>query len=318
MTWTCVRAAALALAGLAAAGQETPMNNRAVWFRIFPEPLPEGVNAFALEASSQFLATGNETSPDGRSRAALDGEDWQLTADLAWRLGPGRINVRFRGVHSSGGIGDQAVATFHKALALPDGGRDQVPRNRLDYQLVVNGRTVAELRRPATRLLGTDVAYAVDFGNREAGGRVGASVQLPTGGDRDWSTDGGLNEMAGVAGWRAWGRWTLHGQLEGVHLGLPAGSPFRQAMPRRTLGRAWAGLGYRNDGPGFWRGFALDVTLQYHQSPYKVGVAWIDRPGVQQHWVLGHRSLPRWRFGFSEDAGTFTNPDITLFAIYRP
>jgi len=124
--------------------------------------------------------------------------------------------------------------------------------------------------------------------------------------------------MAGVAGWRAWGRWTLHGQLEGVHLGLPAGSPFRQAMTRRTLGRAWVGLGFHDDGPGFWRGFALDLTLQYLQSPYNVGVDWIDRPGVQQHWVLGHRSLPRWRFGFSEDAGTFTNPDITVFAIFRP
>ncbi|BDU74511.1 hypothetical protein [Mesoterricola silvestris] len=318
MTWTWVRAGALALAGLAAAGQETPMNNRVVWFRILPEPMPEGVTAFALEASSQFLRTGNETSADGRSRAVLDGEDWQLTGDLAGRLGPGRFNVRLRAVASSGGMGDQAVASFHKLFALPDGSRGQVPRNQLEYRLVVNGRPVAALDRPATRLLATDLAYVVDFGNRATGWRVGASLQVPTGSDRDWSSSGGFNELAGVAGWRTWGRWTLHGQGEVLHLDLPGASPFREAMPRRTLGRAWAGIGFRDDGPGFWRGFAVDVTLQYHPSPYKVGVDWIDLPGIQQHWTFSHRNLPRWRFGFSEDAGSYTEPDITVFAVFRP
>jgi hypothetical protein len=307
-----------AFAALALAGQETPMNNRAVWFRILPEPLPEGVNAIALEASSQFLATGQETTLDGRTLARLDGEDWQLTGDLAWRLGPGRLNVRLRAVESSGGIGDQTILNFHRVFALPGGSRDLAANNQLDYRLIVNGRTVAALDKSGSHLLGTDVAYVVPFGDRAAGGRAGASLQLPTGDDRNWSTDGGVNAMAGFALWRSWGRWTLHGQVEGVRLGLPAQSAFRLAIAHRNLGRAWLGLGYRDDGPGFWRGFALDVTLQYVESPFKVGLRNIDLPGFQQHWVFSHRSLPRWRFGFSEDGGSFTEPDITLFAVFRP
>ena len=79
--------------------QATPNNNRAVWFAIMPEPMPEAVNAMALEASSQFLRPALEHSADGRAFARTDGEDWQITWDLAWQAGPGRFNVRLRGVN---------------------------------------------------------------------------------------------------------------------------------------------------------------------------------------------------------------------------
>ena len=309
--------AILALATLALQAQETPMNNRAVWFRVMPEPMPEGVAAVALEASSQFLATGLETSPDGQSMARLDGEDWQLTGDVAWAAGPGRFNVRFRGVVSSGGIGDQAIYSYHKLLGMPEGGRNLEPKDRIDYRLIHEGVVVSSLQSSGSHLLGTDVAYVVPFGDRDRGYRLGASLQLPTGSDRNWSTDGGVNAMLGTAAWVTWGRWHLHGQLEVVYLGLPAGSPFRGALDHRTLGRAWAGLGYQGEGEGFWGGFGVDVTLQYFESPYKVKVSFIDLPGYQQHWVFNHRAAPKWRWGFSEDMGSFTEPDITFFAIYR-
>lgn len=310
-------AALLALAALPLGAQETPVTNRVVWFRIFPEPLPEASDAVALEASSQFLCTGQETKDNGTTVARLDGEDWQLTGDLAFAAGPGRFNLRVRGVESSGGIGDQAVLTYHRIFGFPGGGRGQVPNGRLDYRLVVKGRPVAVLDRSGGHLLATDLAYVLPFGDRATGARVGASVQLPTGDDRNWSSDGGVNALVGAAAWRTWGRFRLHAQVEGIRLGLPADSPFRAVIPDRTFGRVWAGLAYRDEGPGWWRGFQADVTLQYHPSPYRVGLAYIDRPGIQQHWVFGHRALPHWRFGFSEDAGNATEPDVTLFAVYR-
>jgi len=288
-----------------------------VWFRILPEPMPEAVDAIALEASSQFLCTGQETSNGGANLARLDGEDWQLTGDLAWAAGPGRFNVRVRGVVSSGGIGDQAIYTYHQLLGLPEGGRNLVPKYRLDYRLVYDGRVVSSLQAGGAHLLGTDVAYVVPFGDRALGARIGASVQLPTGDSHDWSTDGGTNVMAGAAGWATLGPFHFHAQAEGVHVGLPAGSAFRGPMERRTLGRAWAGVGLQGQGGGFWGGLGLDVTLQYFESPYRVGVPFIDLPGFQQHWVFTHRELPHWRFGFSEDMGSYTEPDVTLFVIYR-
>lgn len=311
------RLAALALAALALQAQETPTNNRVVWFGIMPEPIPEAVNAIALEGSSQFLRTGLEYSRDKRSFARLDGEDWQLTWDLAWQAGPGRFNLRVRGALRAAGMSDQAIWNYHQLLGLPQGGREVAPKNRLDYRLVRDGVTVADLQTSGYHLLDTDLAYVVPFGNHAQGGRVGVSVQLPTGDAHNWSGDGGPDGLVGVAAWKGWGPWRLHAQVERAYLGMPKDSPFLTVLARRCLTRAWVGAGYQGQGNGFWGGLGLDVTVAYHESPYRVGIPRVDLPGFQQHWVVTHRALPRWRFGISEDAGTYTNPDITAFVIYR-
>jgi hypothetical protein len=312
-----VKALVLALAALALQGQETPANNRVTWFAIMPEPIPEAVNAVAVEASSQFLRTGLEHSADGRSFARLDGEDWQITADLAWAAGPGRFNVRFRGEVRSGGIADQAIWNYHQLFGFPQGGREHAPKNRLDYQLTRDGVVVATLQRSGAHLMDTDVAYVVPFGDRSQGARLGASVQLPTGDARNWSGDGALDGLLGAAAWRSWGRFRIHGQVERGYLGVGAHSALASVLDHRAFTRAWAGAGYQGEGGGFWHGLGLDVTLAYHESPYKVGIPRVDLAGWQQHWVVTHRALPRWRFGISEDAGSYTNPDITAFVIYR-
>ena len=310
-------AVALACASLILHAQETPPNNRMVWFGILPEPMPEGVNAIALEASSQFLRPDLERSRDGRAYAMADGEDWQLTWDLAMQAGPGRLNLRLRGEERSGGIGDQAIWNYHNLFGFPQGGRQEVPKNRLTYTMVKDGVTVASLRTSGFHLMDTDIAYVVPFGDRLEGGRLGASVQVPTGNRHDWSGDGGMDGLLGAAAWKAWGPWRLHAQVERVDLVIPRDSPFQSVLAQHTFSRAWAGGGWQGTGPGFWGGLGLDLTLGYFESPYRVGIPRVDRPGWQQHWIFTHRSLPRWRFGLSEDAGTYTNPDITLFAICR-
>ena len=64
-------------------------------------------------------------------------------------------------------------------------------------------------------------------------------------------------------------------------------------------------------------GLGLEVALAYAGSPYRTGLSRLDKAGWQQHWTFRHRRLPRWRFGFSEEAGTYTAPDITAFTAYR-
>jgi hypothetical protein len=310
--------AILALAALSLPGQETPANNRSVWFAIFPEPMPEAVNAVALEGSSQFLRTGQESNPAQNAFARLDGEDWQLTGDLAWAAGPGRFNVRIRGVLRSGGVSDQAIYSYHAVLGFPQGGRNLVPKDQLDDRLIYEGTTVACLQRPGSHLMDTDIAYVIPLGDRHDGGRLGATLKLPTGDARNWSGDGSTDGVLGAAAWKSRGRWRVHGQVERVFLGTSAGSPFEPVLAHHGLFRLWLGCGWEADGPGFWRGLGLDVTLQYHESPYRVGIPLIDKPGFQQHWTFAHRSLPKWRFGFSEDMGLFNEPDITAFVVYRP
>ena len=300
----------------ALAGQETPRPNRVVWFEGFPEPLPQAVTELALEATSQMLRPDLERSSDRRTFARLDGEEWQLTGDWAGPLGPGRFNVRARVASRSGGIADQAVWNWHQWFSLPQGGREDAPKNRLAYHLERDGKVVGDLSRPGLALMDLDLAWVLPFGTRDAGGRAGASVQLPTGRQSDFSGSGGTDLLAGGAAWRRLGRWRVFGQVERVVLGLPKDSPLRAVMDRTSFSRAWGTLGWEGEGPGLVEGLGIEVSLAYAGSPYKVGLSRLDRAGWQQHWTFRHTRLPRWRFGFSEEAGTFVAPDITAFVAY--
>jgi len=310
-------ALALALGASLLNAQETPRPNRVAWVEGFPEPLPEGVRELALEVTSQMLRPDLEHSADGRAYARLDGEEWQLVGDWALKAGASRINVRARLASRSGGIADQAIYTWHQFFGMPQGGREDAPKYRLAYHLERDGHVIGDLSRPGLALMDLDVAWIRPFGTPENGGRFGGSIQLPTGRQSDFSGSGGTDGLVGGALWRARGRWRVSGQVEQVWLGLPEHSPLRFVLEHHTFSRAWAGLGWRGEGPGLLSGLGLDISLAYAGSPYRTGIARIDRGGWQQHWTLRHTRLPCWRFGVSEEAGSFTAPDITAFLAYR-
>jgi Protein of unknown function (DUF3187) len=303
------------LPGGALGAQETPPSNRSVLFGMFPEPLPEGRAELAFEITNQWLRPNFDHADTGRTFAVIDGEDWQLTGDIPWRLGPGVLNLRLRAAYRFGGLTDQLIQNWHHFLGVPNGMRDTVRNFALDYHLERDGVVVADLSRPGLKLMDTDLSFLLPFGDRQSGGRVGGSVQAPTGDRKDFSGDGGWDGMAGAAAWRSYGSWTLHGQLERVFIGLPSQSPYRLVLEHRGFSRAWGGLGHQGQGAGIWSGLGIDVTLCYYGSPYRVGIPRVDHAGWQQHWTFHHRRLPAWRFGFSEKAGTYTAPEITGFVV---
>ncbi|WP_243384414.1 DUF3187 family protein [Geothrix alkalitolerans] len=307
----------ISMVALGLGAQETPRPNRVAWFEGFPEPLPEGMNELALEATSQMLRPDLEHSADGRTWARLDGEEWQLTWDWATRVGASRINIRTRVASRSGGIADQAITNWHTLLNLPQGGREDAPKNRLVYHLERDGRVIGDLTRPGVALMDLDVAWVRPFGTADAGGRIGASLQLPTGRQSDFSGSGGTDGLVGAAAWKRLGRIKLFGQAERVMLGLPQHSPLREVMDHTSFNRAWATVAWLGQGRGLIDGLGLEVSVGYAGSPYRTGLARLDRAGWQQHWTLRHTRLPRWRFGFSEEAGTFTAPDISAYVAYR-
>lgn len=291
---------------------ETPRPNRHVLLGLFPEPLGPRRPALTLEAASQFLRPDREQSGDGRSFARVDAEEWTAMADLGMDLGPGRLGLRLRVVHRSGGIADRVFYNWHKVFGMPQGGREAAPMNRLDLRLVRDGRTVAELREARLQLLDTDVSYTLEGGDARQGWRAGGSLQLPTGRDHDFSGSGGLDLLAGAAGWTTAGDFRFHGQVERLHLGLPRNSAWRAALATRTLHRAWAGLGWQGGGRGLLSGLGLDLTVAYAQSPFALDLPRLDAPGWSQHWTLTHTTLPAWSLSLSEEAGSYLNPDLVL------
>lgn len=317
MTLVNLRVLVIAMVAGGLAAQETPRPNRVAWFEGFPEPLPEGATELALEVTSQMLRPDLERSGDGRTFARLDGESWQVTGDWATKSGASRINVRVRVASRSGGIADQAIWTWHQLFNMPQGGREDAPKNRLVYHLERDGRVIGDLSRPGVALMDLDVAWVRPFGTADAGGRLGASVQLPTGKQADFSGSGGTDGLVGVAAWKRLGRVKVFGQAERVMLGLPRHSPLRAVLAETSFNRAWASAAWLGEGPGLLDGIGLEISLGYAGSPYRTGLPRLDRAGWQQHWTLRHTRLPRWRFGVSEEAGTFTAPDITAYVAYR-
>ena len=172
--------APLLLAAAAACGQETPRPDRVGWFELFPEPLPDGQDRIAFELTSQFLRPDRAATADGRTWAALDAEDWLLTLDQAWALGGGRLNVRLRAQERWGGLFDQLLVNYHTA-----------PKGLAVMRLVRDGRVVVDAEGSRAQLMDLDLAWVRPFGTAEAGGRVGISVQAPTGRRADGAGSGG-------------------------------------------------------------------------------------------------------------------------------
>lgn len=310
---TLMRIAAVCCAcALAAGAQETPHPNRLAWLSIFPEPLPEGVNQIALEATNQFLRPERETTLDHRTTAHLAGEDWELVWDLAGGLGPGRINLRTRLDHRSEGIADRLIMNWHDILGVGQGGRDRVPPFQDKWVMVRDGRVVFDSTSPRTFVQGLDVSYAIPFGDGANGGRYGASVQLPTGGERIMQSSGGTNFMAGAAIWHTFRIGRVWAQAEQIYVQLPRNSPLRPVVSRGQYWRAWTGIVL-----GRWHGFALDLSVACNETPYHTGLVRVDKYGLQQTWIVSHTRCPHWRFGFTEKAGTFATPEITGFTTYR-
>ena len=306
------------LAHPALGAQETPHPNRLAWLSIFPEPMPEAVTQFGLEVTNNFLRADRENSIDGLTHAQLHGEDWALVSDLAGGLGPGRFNVRTRLTYRSAGLLDRAIMDWHDLLHVDQGGRDQVPAFQDIYHMDRNGVTVFDLYRPRLELQGVDLAYVLPWGTPDSGGRMGATAQLPTGHEVALQSSGGTNFLAGLAGWKTYGSFRLWAQAEDVWISLPRYSPLRQAVSRGQFGRAWAGCCYQGPGGAFWKGFGLDLSFAYTETPYFTKLVRIDKYGLQQTWSFRHERAPRWRYGFTEKGGTFTNPEITFFAPFRP
>ena len=123
--------------------------------------------------------------------------------------------------------------------------------------------------------------------------------------------------MAGLSAWKTAGPLRFWAQGEDIWISLPKDSPLRQVVSRGQFWRAWAGVHYQGPGGGFLRGFSLDLSYAYTETPYWTKLVRIDKYGAQQSWVFSHERLPQWRFGFTEKAGTFTAPEITFFTTYR-
>ena len=168
--------------------------------------------ALRLQISNNF--TGAQTAGEFLN---LDGELHRLT--LAWRQGlsGGREwGVELPYLWHTGGFLDTYIERFHDSSNLPQGGRADVPRNRVNYRYTRHGVDLINVTHPVNgpgdlRLLG-----AKQVGTHETSGYVTAlraSLKLPTGKESELlgsgSTD--LALWLSVATKRPQDQWNMYG-----------------------------------------------------------------------------------------------------------
>jgi hypothetical protein len=78
---------------------------------------------------------------EGNESITLDGETYRVSLALRYGFGSRfEAGLLIPFVGHTGGALDSSVARFHQAFGLPDGGREDVPRNRLLYEYQRDGR----------------------------------------------------------------------------------------------------------------------------------------------------------------------------------
>lgn len=245
--------------------------------------------ALTLDAESQRLALAYRRGFGG-SIVSVDGWEWGVELPL---------------VSSGGGMLDSVIENWHDWFGLPNGGRDQAPRDRYLIRYQRDGGTVLDLDRGKTGLGDARLSLGAALGE---GWVLRAMLQLPTG-DADRLTGG----HAGGALWTDYSlplgetqraRLTLSAGVSAADTGGPLGS---QQEP--VVGLAGIALNL----PLVW-GVEGVTQFNFHSALYRGSqLDPLDGPsgqlafGVRIPWAGGAFTL-----GVQEDVVVNASPDFSL------
>jgi hypothetical protein len=279
--------------------------------RSFYLPLPSDSRLNSGQSFSATFAVSNtlNVQSNGAENLLVDGESDVLTLTYENSLiDSWRYRITLPVIHDSGGILDPAINTWHQLFDLPQGQRRQYPENKLVYSYTGRGNVDIDMNQTQTSIgdiSGEAGWYALDDARRTVS--LWGGIEAPTGSVSKLTGDGAWDGAVWAhAAWR-WPKWQLAAEL-GV--AQPFGdeifggfahktSEFTRVAATRTLGYSWS-LRVQLDAQ---TGRVSDSNLRF------LGPSLLLTIGAE------HRLSGRWRmtFGFEEDAGVNTAPDITFF-----
>ncbi len=259
-----------------------------------------------VQGSSHAIGETN-----GPEELLLDGETWRTALRLRTRFRERwEFGVEVPWLRHSGGSLDGLIDEWHALFGLPDGIRDQVPRDELRYVYRNPAGEVLDLGQ-STGGVG-DVRLSAGYRLRQdSSGSLSlrAAVELPTGDEDKLTGNGAADYSLGIAWERdaadSSGRWSAH-VTAGV---IRFGETDMPAIATRQFG-SWvqAGAGWR-----LTPRVELLGQLQAASSPIDSGLdAWGGglMLGLGAGIHIGRHY--RLQLGFTEDIDVETSPDITF------
>lgn len=292
-----------------------------------PPPVEMGALArgFALPAlgRTEVLPSGglklrlylNDTNEYvARSNAAetilIDGEVTQLSYDLHYGITDRWEAGLFVPVLSQGGgILDSIIQGWHNFWGLPNGGREDVPKNAYHYQYTRNGQQLLNVDQGSVTFgdirLGTGYQIADHLVAR-------AMLQLPTGDASHLSGSGAFGGAAWLDGGlplRGFFHWlTLYGSAGYSYTGSGDVLP---ELQKHALPFGAAGLGVR-----FTPNWDAKLQVYIHAAPYKGSeLGALDHVAAPLTLSTSYRisKLTSVSLGFQEKASVFASPDFGVF-----
>jgi hypothetical protein len=298
-------------APLHAGGASLSTRNQSTLSRPFALPplgetSPETPGAWrvSVDLASEFVE-----KQSGSEALLLDGESQRYGLRYAggWGGDRGDWSIELPLLHTGGGFMDGIIEDWHDAFSLPEGGRDDAPRDRYRVQYVRDGVVVLDQESGGTNL--GDIELGAGWELRP-GLMLRGLLKLPTGDD---------DELAGgTLGGATWLDWAWPLPEDGRVSGFLSGgvSVNDKADPLESQQETVIPFG------GLGLGVRLLPSLQaisqlYAHAPLydDTGISALERAGLQ--FTLGGRWCPGagptcMELSFQEDFIVASSPDFSL------
>jgi hypothetical protein len=304
-------ASAVAASPFAVAG-ERPMAvyNQGALARAFELPVlgettVRGPGASATDLRYD-LTTEYHASGDASESVILDGESDLLT--LAFRRGVGaglEFTLEVPVLHQGGGFMDSAVEDWHSAFGLPNGGREDAPRNRYLYQYTRDGSVQWQETKGGT-----------DLGDLRMGLGWQALDGLALRSEVKFGTGSESHLAGGNSGIALWGDWALPFPSASIFSGfLSAGGSYNgQSGILGDMQNRWVPFGSAGVAVRVFDPLSVLAQLYAHGKLYDGSDLDPFREALQL--TLGLRYHVGRQFdvdlGFQEDPITSSSPDFSV------
>ncbi|HEY5522163.1 MAG TPA: DUF3187 family protein [Desulfuromonadaceae bacterium] len=313
----------LPLAALAADSEITPFKtgNQSPLVQIYGLPHDTGADiappgTFHVSLN-QDLSSNYTVHSSSREQVTLDGETYRMAFATRYGIAPHwEVGVEIPYVIQGGGFLDSFVIDWHNIFGLPQGGRDNAPKNRVNYSYRKDGAQKLLMDQAASgigdiALTGGFSLYDVRDTERHDRLALKGSVKLPTG-DSSYllgsgSTDFMLQLCGSMISYSEWGSLGVYGSVGGI---VMSRSDVLSDQHNPLAGVATLGFGW---GPASWISFKAQLnsnTPLYHgsslaeisKSPFLLILGGALRfPG---EYLLD--------IGVAEDVAVATAPDVSF------
>jgi hypothetical protein len=277
-----------------------------------PNPLPARLPPADSGRATLDINWSNSADDDiaGSHNFTIDAETQDVRLRLEYAFGEnwvGLVEIPWRRL--SGGTLDGLIESWHDLFGLPNGTRNDMPRDRLLIVYQQGDEVQLQIDNGASGIADLPVGLGYQFKATEQGALSGwLTVDVPVGNSSDLLGSGAVDVAFSVAGQTLIAEhWQFFGQVDAVWLGQG------DILPKYQESLAWAGLA--GVSWNAWRSLDLTVQLYANSRIFDTSINGLSGEAVVLSYGGTWRTSGGWRFdfGMNEDIQVNASPDATFY-----